>query len=214
MNMKKKSKCLALAAAAALALSGCAGTELENKSFPLAVLVGMQNQQCLVCYLSQDLSEIANENADGGNLTAASASGSTYYETQKAFEKNNRCTLDMSHTKALVFQEDYVKKGRLELFLETVKRENIYARNTLVYLTDSKMEKLAKLNSELEVPLGSYLEQMTENEQDIKEQATVTLAALLNEQANADRTILIPLLQEQNGLPVIHAYAQIGRAHV
>lgn len=211
---------LAVCIMPALCLCGCAGTELENKSFPLAVLIDGHKQQCRVCYLSQQLSEVANERADGGNVTAASAGGSTYYETQKAFEKNNRCQLDMSHTKALIFHESYMEDGQLELFLETVRRENTYARNTLVYFTDSSMEALAKLNDELEVPLGSYLEQMMENEQDIKEQAVVTLGVLLNEQANSSRTVLVPVLKAENGLPVIHAYdilqdfAYKGRADV
>ncbi len=186
--------------------SGCGGTELENKSFPLAVLISEQDGQYKSCYLSQQLSEVANERADGGNMTAESASGSTYYETHKTFEKNNRSQLDTSHTKAVIFQKEFLTGGTLETFLETVRRENTYARNTLVYLSDSSMEKLEKLNSSLEVPLGSYLEQMTENEKEIKEQAAVTLGTLLNEQANASRTLLVPVIQEKRGIPQIHAY--------
>ncbi len=191
---------------AALFLSGCSGTELENKSFPLAVLISEKDGQYSACYLSQKLSEVSNERADGGNMTAESAEGSTYYETHNSFEKNNRCQLDTSHTKALVFQKDFMSSETLEVFLETVKQENTYARNTLVYLSDSSMEELAKLNQSLEIPLGSYLEQMTENEQEIREQAVVTLGALLNEQANASRTLLVPVIQEKRGLPAIHAY--------
>lgn len=195
--------CLALSA---LFLSGCGGTELENKAFPLAVLVSGQDGQLTVCYLSQQLSEVANERADGGNMTAASAAGSTYYETHKTFEKNNRCQLDVSHTKAVVFQKGFIESGALPLFLDTVRSENMYARNTLVYVSDSSMEQLAELNTSLEIPLGSYLEQMTENEQDIRKQAAVTLGTLLNEQANASRTLLLPVLREENGLPQIYEY--------
>ena len=82
----------------------------------------------------------------------------------------------------------------------------MYARNTLVFLSDATMKELSEMNGELEMPLGSYLEQMMENEQDIRGQAVVTLGTLLNEQANSSQTILIPKLVEENGLPVIHAY--------
>ena len=191
---------------ACLWLSGCAATELENKSFPLAVLAGEQDGQCRVCYLSEDLSRVADENADGENVTSASALGSTYYEARKAFEKNNRCQLDLSHTKALIFQKSFFESDNFTLFLETVRRENMYARNTLVFLSDATMKELSELNGELEMPLGSYLEQMMENEQDIRGQAVVTLGTLLNEQANGIQTILIPELVEENGLPVIHSY--------
>ncbi len=197
---------IVLAAAAMSAACGCNAIELENKSFPLAVLMGEKDGQCTVCYLSQDLSQIANENADGENITSASAAGDTYYEAQKAFEKNNRCQLDLSHTKVLIFQKAFLDTDRFPLFLETVRRENMYARNTLVFLSDDSMQAMADLNGELEVPLGSYLEQMMENEQDIKGEAAVTLGTLLNEQVNKNQTLFIPLIKEENGLPVIHAY--------
>lgn len=190
----------------AVCLSGCGGTELENKTFPLAVLISEQEGQHKICYLAQQLSEVSNERADGGNMTAANASGSTYYETHKSFEKNNRCQLDMTHTKAVIFQKGFLESHAFPTFLDTVRSENTYARNTLVYLSDCKMEDMAKLNSSLEVPLGSYLEQMTENEQEIQEQAFVTLGSLLNEQANANRTLLIPVLEIENELPTIQSY--------
>lgn len=189
-----------------LFINGCAGAELENKTFPLAVLIDQQNGQHKICYLAQQLSEVANERADGGNMTAANAAGSTYYETHQSFEKNNRCQLDMTHTKAVIFQRGFLESSAFRTFLETVRSENTYARNTLVYLSDSSMEDMAELNNSLEVPLGSYLEQMTENEQEVQEQAFVTLGALLNEQANACRTLLIPVLEVKQKLPVISSY--------
>lgn len=195
--------CLLLAA---FCCCGCAGTELENKSFPLAVIVAQQDGRHEVCYLAQQLSEVANERADGGNMTAAQASGSTYYETHQSFEKSNRCKLDMTHTKAVIFQKGFLESRAFTVFLDTVRSENTYARNTLVYLSDAKMEDMAELNNTLEVPLGSYLEQMTENEREVKEQAFVTLGTLLNEQANASRTLLIPVLEVERGLPVITSY--------
>ncbi len=187
-------------------MGGCGGTELENKNFPLAVLVEAQDHQYRICYLAQNLSQVSNERSDGDNMTAASATGSTYYETQKAFEKNNRCQLDMSHTKVVVFHKNFIKNGELDLFLDTVRSENTFARNTLVYFMDSSMEKMAELNSGLEIPFGSYLEQMTENEQDIHEKAVVTLGSLLNEQANAGRILLIPVLKAENGMPAVYEY--------
>lgn len=189
-----------------LAFSGCAGTELENKYFPLAVLLEAGRQKYDVCYLSQDLSEVANERADGGNQTAEGAGGTSYYEAQKSFEKNNRCKLDLSHTKALIFQEDMVDNKEFVRFLDTVRKENTYARNTLVFLTESGTKKLQKLNSEMDVPLGSYLEQMVENEQDQKEQSVVTLGNLLNEQANQNRTLFLPVIKEENGQPIVSHY--------
>lgn len=186
--------------------TGCAGTELENKYFPLAVLLEAGRQQYDVCYLSQNLSEIANERANGDNQTAEAASGATYYEAQKSFEKNNRCKLDLSHTKALIFQEDMMDNKEFVRFLDTVRKENTYARNTLVFLAGCSMKKLQKLNSDMDVPLGSYLEQMIENEQDQKEQSVITLGNLLNEQANQNRTLLIPVIKAENSQPVVSHY--------
>ncbi len=205
-GMGKKAVLLAAFVLAITQMSGCAGTELENKSFPLAVLIEAQKNQYKVCYLSQNLAEVADEQADGKNTTAASANGSTYYETQHLFEKNNRCQLDLSHTKALIFQQDVLTNGEFDIFLDTMRSQNTYARNTLVYFAENEMDKLAKLNDTLEIPLGSYLEQMTENEQDIDKQAVVTLGVLLNEQKNKNRTILVPVLAQADSLPLIQSY--------
>lgn len=205
-NKKRRAGAAFCILLSALCVAGCGGTELENKTFPLAVIVEQQKGQHQVCYLAQQLSEVANERADGGNMTAANASGSTYYETHQTFEKNNRCQLDMTHTKAVIFQKGFLESRAFTVFLDTVRSENTYARNTLVYLSDCKMEEIAELNNTLEVPLGSYLEQMTENEREVKKQAFVTLGTLLNEQANASRTLLLPVLTIEHGLPVIQSY--------
>ncbi len=74
----------------ALFVSGCGGAELENKTFPLAVLIAQEDGQHKICYLAQQLSEVSNERADGGNMTAANASGSTYYETHQSFETKKK----------------------------------------------------------------------------------------------------------------------------
>ncbi len=205
-NKKKAFFFLLSAISFSFCFSGCAGTELENKYFPLATLLEAGRQKYDVCYLSQDLSEVANERADGGNQTAEGAGGTTYYEAQKSFEKNNRCKLDLSHTKALIFQEDMIDNKEFVRFLDTVRKENTYARNTLVFLTESSMEKLQKLNSKMDVPLGSYLEQMVENEQDQKERTALTLGNLLNEQANQNRTLFLPVIKEENGQPAVTHY--------
>lgn len=202
------------ALALGLVMSGCSGTELENKSFPLAVLLKGQEQGCKVYYLFQNLSEISNERASGENAVMTDVEGETYYAAQKAYEKNNRCKLDASHTKALILDMDFFEdEALLSSFLQTVRVEDTYARNTLFYLTDSDMADMAGLNEEMEVPLGTYLEQMTENEQDIGEGAVFTLGTLMNELANQDRTVLIPILEAGNGLPVVASYAlmQEGR---
>ncbi len=62
----------------ALFVSGCGGAELENKTFPLAVLIAQEDGQHKICYLAQQLSEVSNERADGGNMTAANASGKPF----------------------------------------------------------------------------------------------------------------------------------------
>lgn len=196
-----------LVAAMAFLLSGCSGAELENKSFPLALLLDEKEGSCQSVYLFQQLSEISNERASGGNTTVNAASGGTYFEAQKAYEKNNRCQLDVSHTKAVILGLDFFEDAKMrKSFLEYVRKDGKFARNTLLYLTRQGLQELAELNEELEAPLGSYLEQMTENEQDIADTAVITLGTLLNEAENQDQVLLIPVLEVKNGLPVVCAY--------
>ena len=204
-KMWKKSFVIVLPFLAAVWLSGCRATELENKNFPLAVTLDAKEGGCRSAYLFQNLAAM-----DSGKLEGTESEpewGATYYESRQNYEKNHRIQLDTGHTKALVISKDFLENSsQWNGFLETVRTEHTFARNTLVYLAGVPLEKIEKLNQKLDLPLGSYLEQMAENEQAIQEEAAVTLAVLLNEQKNQNRTILIPVLEIKDNRPVIGYY--------
>ena len=71
------------------------------------------------------------------------------------------------------------------------------ARNTYLFATDLKMEHLFGLDQNLEKPLGTYLEELLESDEDYKDKRIMTLGRLYDERQNQMETLYIPVLGEK-----------------
>lgn len=191
-------------------LSGCSTAELENRKFPLTMGVDKREDACQISYKFQDLSAIANENAD-------SPSGTDFYIEDKDFftgiSKYANATnkiMDYNHMKALILSEDFAEDGEaLENFLQICKKESLIARNTLLFFAEDAAEILA-LDKNLDTAVGSYLEEMIESREDYKLKDAVTLGDLYNDMENKEQLLLVPVLQEVGGLPMIRSYYAVS----
>lgn len=61
-------------------------------------------------------------------------------------------------------------------------------------------------NEKLLSPVGTYLEQITEGEEELGKHGIVTLGNLINEAANRQENLYIPMISEKNERPVISQY--------
>lgn len=187
-------------------LSGCSTMELENRKFPLAMGIDKEENSCQISYKFQDLSKVADENA-------ASSSGTDFYIEDKDFftgiskyANNTNKMMDYNHMKALVLSEDFMEDtSSLAMFLQVCQKEDLIARNTLLFVSENAAEILA-LDKNLDTAIGSYLEEMMESRDDYKLKTTVTLGDFYNESANKEQLLLIPVLEEEGGLPIIRKY--------
>lgn len=187
-------------------LSGCSTMELENRKFPLAMGIDKVEDLCRISYKFQDLSKVADENA-------VSSSGTDFYIEDKDFftgiskyANNTNKMMDYNHMKALVLSEDFMEdEESLSMFLEICQKEDLIARNTLMFFSENAAEILA-LDQNLDTAIGSYLEEMMESRDDYKLKTTVTLGDLYNESVNKEQLLLIPVLKEEGGLPIICNY--------
>ena len=66
------------------------------------------------------------------------------------------------------------------------KTQELMARNTYLFVTDLKMEHLFGLDQNLEKPLGTYLEELLESDEDYKDKRIMTLGRLYDERAESD----------------------------
>ncbi len=187
-------------------LSGCSTMELENRKFPLAMGIDKKENSCQISYKFQDLSKVADENA-------VSSSGTDFYIEDKDFftgiskyANNTNKMMDYNHMKALVLSEDFMEDASsLAMFLQVCQKEDLIARNTLLFVSENAAEILS-LDKNLDTAIGSYLEEMMESRDDYKLKTTVTLGDFYNESANKEQLLLIPVLEEEGGLPIIRKY--------
>ena len=67
-----------------------------------------------------------------------------------------------------------------------------------------------KLDENLDTAIGSYLEEMLDSREDYRLKDAVTLGDLYNEMENKEQLLLVPVLADDGGIPVIRNYYAIS----
>ncbi len=202
---KRAARCVALLCLF-LTLSGCSTSELENRKFPLAMGVDAREGGCLISYKFQDLSAIADQNASAPDGTDFFIEDRDFFTGISKYANDTNKLLDYNHMKALVLSEDFFEEEESLIgFLQVCGKESLIARNTLLFLAEDAAEILA-LDENLDTAIGSYLEEMMESREDYQLKDAVTLGDLYNDLANQEQLLLIPVLAEEGGLPIIRSY--------
>lgn len=187
-------------------LSGCSTMELENRRFPLAMGVDKEEDSCRISYKFQDLSKIADENAKGGNATDFFIEDKDFFNGISKYANDTNKVLDYNHMKALVLSEEFVEDANaLSDFLDICGKQSLIARNTLLFFAEDAA-KILSLDQNLDTAIGSYLEEMIETRDDYKLKDAVTLGDLYNDMANKEQLLLVPVLSDAGGMPVIKNY--------
>lgn len=189
-----------------LFLSGCSTMELENRKFPLAMGVDKTEEKCRISYKFQDLSKVANENADGSSKTDFYVEDKDFFTGISKYANETDKILDYNHMKALILSKTFVEDDKaLRDFMEICSRENLISRNTLLFFAEDAAEMLS-LDQNLDSAIGSYLEEMVETREDYKLKDAVTFGDLYNDMENKEQLLLVPVLKEEGGLPAIRSY--------
>lgn len=210
--MKRNKIKLLLLCVPAILMSGCGNHELENRSFPLAVGVGNAGDECQAVLNFPALSEIANENADESMKTVATMQGKDFFFIEKNYEKNNSKTIDFSHNKVLILQESFLKdKKKMNNLMEYIRNQELMARNTYLFVTKMPIDELFEMDAELEKPLGTYLEELLESDEDIQNKRIITVGKFLDEQENQRETLFLPVIGIQENLPAVTSSYVIKR---
>ena len=213
MQWKKGGKRLMsilLISCSAFLFSGCSTMELENRNFPLAMGVDKREDDCLITYKFQNLSAIADENAKASGSTDFYIKENDFFTGISKYANDTNKILDYNHLKVLVLSKEFISDvDAFKEFLAVCGKEELLARNTILFFADDAAEILA-LDENLDTAVGSYLEEMIESREDYKLKDTVTLGDLYNDRANKEQLLLIPVLSEKGGLPVISSYYAIS----
>ena len=187
--------------------SGCSSTELESRNFPMVITVDAGNESFDVAMGFQNLAEIADEKAEDEGTEPIGIEQKNWQSAFSEGDEEHPKTMDYNHVKALILSQEILENDRLlGEFLEYMERQEVFARNTLLFTSDGNAADLLKLEGNLELSLGMYLEEMMTNQNEMKSRAVVTLGNLLNEYRNQMENVYIPVLKEQDGRPKIIEY--------
>ncbi len=199
-------------------LCGCESVQLEERSFPLAAGIDLQQEEeslegeerkLVVSFDFPDLAQISEKGKTTDTPMGMSLEGVDMYHVEKSYENNTNRLLDYNHLKAVVLGEDLIKNQKsLRRFLLAWEQQESSARNVNLFLGSSAAEILS-LTEETEGSMGKYLEEMLESQKDFRQNKTATLGSLMNQWHNQDELLLIPMLTEQGNRPTVTAYGAV-----
>lgn len=205
--------CLGLAGAV---LTGCSAQELENRNFPLAVGVDYQKEECITVLGSQDMSESSKQDSSESSANQSSTQKDKLYTKSKDFqtgllekENSGNKELDTNHVKVLLIGEKFLEEQKqMNQLMMQLQQEEWLPRNTLVFTCKDVAEVFAVEDS-IGTPLGTYLEEMMENQKNRKQTGLLTIGDLWNDYYNKEELFLVPVLSTDTGLPAVTGYYAI-----
>ncbi len=221
VSMKCRRVNLFLIFGMSILLSGCGSRELEERKFPLVLAVdksttetggeenteGKSKKGFQITTGYQDLSQVADQNAKSGGSAPTKTEEMSWYEAFEENDAGNPKTIDYNHLKAVILSQEVLNdKTMLEEFLDFVKEQEVFARNTLLFTSDKKAEEILKLEGKLELPVGTWLEELTADDREVDNSAIVTLGSLLNEYENRMENIYIPVLSAKEDTMKMEQY--------
>lgn len=200
-------------------LGGCESVELEQRSFPLAVGIDLQEKSdkeevkknLIVSFDFPDLAQISEKGKTTETPMGMSLEGEDMYHVEKSYENNTNRILDYNHIKAVVLGTGLISDSKMlrNLLLTWEQQENA-ARNITLFVGSSSASKVLSLTEETEGSMGTYLEEMIESQKDFKQKKIATAGSLINQWHNQNELLLIPVLSEKGNRPAISGYAAIG----
>ena len=202
----KKTAALMLSFGFVCLLSGCSTMELENRNFPLAMGIDKDDEECRISYKFQDLAALSGQNSSANSGTDFFIRDKDFYTAMTKYANDTNKILDYNHMKVLVLSKAFFEDEKsMAYFLEVCEAEDLIARNTLLFLAEDAGEILA-LDKNLDRTIGSYLEELIESREDYELKDAVTLGDVYNEKENKEQLLLIPVLADKGGLPVVQSY--------
>lgn len=205
-----KAGTLLLAVSCVVLFSGCSTMELENRSFPLAMGIDSVENNCRISYKFENLASVSSQNASGGSKTDFYIEDKDFFTGISKYANETNKILDYNHMKVLILGKDFLEDEKsMNLFLEICQAKDLIARNTLVFLAEDAAKMLA-LDKNLDQSIGSYLQELIESREDYKLKDTVTLGDIYNDWENKEQLLLIPVLNDKGGLPVIDKYYAVS----
>lgn len=203
-------------------LAGCGSTELEERKFPLILAVDKNSIESgengdeekgsfQISMGFQNLSEVADEKAKDAGNAPTKTEEMTWYEAFEESDASSPKMMDYNHMKAIILSREILEdQGMLEELLDFVKEQEVFARNTLLFTCEDRAGDVLEMEGKLDLPVGTWLEEMAAGNVELKDPAIVTLGSLLNEYENRMENLYIPVVKVEDDTLKMEQYYVIS----
>lgn len=180
---------------AVLCLGGCGNTELEERIFPLAAAVTLTKENYQMAFGFEQLKDVADEKSEKENTSVLLAEGKDCMELFLHADGENPGEMDYNHLKALILNRSLLEdEKRLGAFLGYLEEENLFSRNTLLFVTEDEPDQVMEMDTVLKEPVGTYLNERIASDERFKDSEAVTLGSLFRIWENENENLWIPYI--------------------
>ncbi len=178
-----------------LCFGGCGNTELEERNFPLAAAVTLTKENYQMAFGFEQLKDVADEKSEKENTSVLLAEGQDCMELFLHADGENPGEMDYNHLKALILNRSLLEdEKRLGAFLGYLEEENLFSRNTLLFVTEDEPDQVMEMDTVLKEPVGTYLNERIASDERFKDSEAVTLGSLFRIWENENENLWIPYI--------------------
>ena len=192
---------------AVLCLGGCGNTELEERNFPLAAAVTLTKENYQMAFGFEQLKDVADEKSEKENTSVLLAEGKDCMELFLHADGENPGEMDYNHLKALILNRSLLEdEKRLGAFLGYLEEENLFSRNTLLFVTEDEPDQGMEMDTVLKEPVGTYLNERIASDERFKDSEAVTLGSLFRIWENENENLWIPYINCAEDKMILEKY--------
>lgn len=192
---------------AVLCLGGCGNTELEERNFPLAAAVTLTKENYQMAFGFEQLKDVADEKSEKENTSVLLTEGKDCMELFLHADGENPGEMDYNHLKALILNRSLLEdEKRLGAFLGYLEEENLFSRNTLLFVTEDEPDQVMEMDTVLKEPVGTYLNERIASDERFKDSEAVTLGSLFRIWENENENLWIPYINCAEDKMILEKY--------
>lgn len=192
---------------AVLCLGGCGNTELEERNFPLAAAVTLTKENYQMAFGFEQLKDVADEKSEKENTSVLLAEGKDCMELFLHADGENPGEMDYNHLKALILNRSLLEdEKRLGAFLGYLEEENLFSRNTLLFVTEDEPDQVMEMDTVLKEPVGTYLNERIASDERFKDSEAVTQGSLFRIWENENENLWIPYINCAEDKMILEKY--------
>ncbi len=192
---------------AVLCLGGCGNTELEERNFPLAAAVTLTKENYQMAFGFEQLKDVADEKSEKENTSVLLAEGKDCMELFLHADGENPGEMDYNHLKALILNRSLLENEKqLGAFLGYLEEENLFSRNTLLFVTEDEPDQVMEMDTVLKEPVGTYLNERIASDERFKDSEAVTLGSLFRIWENENENLWIPYINCAEDKMILEKY--------